>query len=121
MRNLLRALWILVGLAVLPTTSGVIARAQAEREYVWCNVEGTDFFTGGRASYFSEVFYGPSGGAAEGNYNQAFRNYIAANYARVLGPVNCRSNPELGEARSDMDAAKARSIHTVIQTGWTYE
>jgi hypothetical protein len=107
---------IAVLVLVLPTVSSVGARADSEKGYVWCNVAGTDLQTGGRRAYFSDVF--PD--QAAGGYTQAFRNYVAANYARVLGPVSCSSNPELGEARSDRDAAKASSMSTVVDTGWTY-
>ena len=122
MKLLPRVMSVIGALVFLPLTiSGVGALAHSEKEVVWCNVDGTDFQTGGRRSYFSEVFYGNPDEVAEGNYSQAFRNYVAANYARVLGLVSCSGSDEMGEARSNRDAAKAGSMYPVIETGWTYQ
>jgi hypothetical protein len=86
-------------------------------DYIWCHL--TD--SGQSRSFYSQVFAGDYSGSIA--IQNAFTNYVHANYDKVIGVAGCQFSSEEPRAKSARDSSKAtdRNIYkSVIQTDWTY-
>jgi len=88
-----------------------------DSQYIWCTLQD---LTHGNA-YVSGVFAGDY--SIHTRYENAFHDYLNANYNNVIGPARCGFKNDQSEAKAarDGDAVDFKN-HTfkVIQTTWTY-
>ena len=105
---------LLVALAV---GTSAPALASGDDDYIHC------LLTDGTHStvYFSGVFLGDY--SHKERYENAFTDYVHAEYDNVIGTASCffEDNPSAARAeQNDLKAGKRSVYRSLITTGWTY-